>query len=237
MSDPSKPGFFKRLKNVISTGLNDAVDSVSDPGQELALMLDDLGAQIKQAEKDLHQAMVDRKMMERKIERLAKDEANWQGRAEQALKLGDDTLARAALERRGELAQEKKDAELAHLDQVKLVEDMKVHIKESKQKLKALNLRRGSLMAQARAAKRGDSTGAADTAGTGNRLDAIETKIAELEASNEVASEMRGDRVADAEIEARLRALDTGGGSAVDDELEALKAKLAAKGALTDGKK
>ena len=86
-----KPGLFGRLRNAISSTLNDAVDAVSDPGQEIALMLDDLAAQIKEAEGDHKQAVVDRKMMERKLEQLAKDERAWQVRAESALKAGDET--------------------------------------------------------------------------------------------------------------------------------------------------
>ena len=38
-----KPGLFSRFKRAISSTLNDAVDAVTDPGQEIALMLDDLG--------------------------------------------------------------------------------------------------------------------------------------------------------------------------------------------------
>ncbi|MBL8945076.1 MAG: hypothetical protein JNK45_18065, partial [Myxococcales bacterium] len=77
MSD-NKPGLLSRLKNSISSTLTSAVDAVSDPGQEVALMLDDLATQIQSAERDLHQAVVDRKMMERKVETLAKDEGDWQ---------------------------------------------------------------------------------------------------------------------------------------------------------------
>jgi len=88
-----------------STPLNDAVEAVSDPGQEVALMLDDLADNIRKSELDLKQSIVDQKMMEKKLDQLAKDEAAWQRRAEQAVALGDDTLARAALQRKGELAQ------------------------------------------------------------------------------------------------------------------------------------
>lgn len=230
----SKPGLFGRLKRAISGTLNEAVDSLSDPGQELALLLDDLAAQIKQAEADLKQGMVDKKVMERKLEEAQKKLEGWETRAEQAVKLGDDSLARAALERKAEVAQEVEDSKVALVQQTKLVEEMAVSIKESKKKLKALNQRRGTLMAQARAAKKGETIGSDFGSGAAGRLDEIEGKIAALEAYNEVMSETDGGRIEEASIDAKLAELDEK--SAVDDELEALKAKMKAKAALTEAK-
>lgn len=231
MSD-GKPGLFSRLRAAISSTLNEAVDSVTDPGQELALMLDDLAAQIKKAEGDHKQAIVDRKVLEKKADQLARDEAAWMQRAEQALRLGDERLARAALERRQEISEERKHTDVALVDQVKIVEDMAIQIEEAKRKLKALNLRRGSLMAQARANK--DSGGASGSVASSaaaratSRIDEIEHKIATLEAMNEAGAELAHERVRDAALEAQLASL--GGASEVDDELAALKAKMAAGG-------
>lgn len=236
MSDEDKPGLFSRMRRAISSTMNDAVDSMTDPGQELALMLDDLGAEIKQAEKDLKQAVVERKMMERKIGEVDKKAEGWQARAEQAMKLGDETLARAALERKVEIAREKSELETALVEQTKLVEDMGAHITMSKKKLKALNLRRGTLMAQARAAKQGQTSAAAVGMAQTSRIDAIENKIAALEAFNEVAAETAGSEAEEMRIDAELRKLE--GQSELDDELAALKAKLAAENpkALEEGK-
>jgi phage shock protein A len=231
MSD-NKPGLLSRLKNSISSTLTSAVDAVSDPGQEVALMLDDLATQIQSAERDLHQAVVDRKMMERKVETLAKDEGDWQRRAEQALRLDNEDLARQALRRKTELSAQLAETRLAHEEQGRLVEAMQKNIATSKQKLKMLNLRRGSLMAQARAAKRGVAPGQIGDGGTLSRMEEIETRIASLEALNEVQAEMSTE-VQDAELDAKLAALE--GDSKVDDELAALKARMTAQQSLPSG--
>ena len=233
MSD--KPGLFGRLKKAIQSTLNDAVDAVSDPGQEVALMLDDLAENIRKSELDLKQAIVDQKMMEKKLEQLVKDEAAWQRRAEQAITLGDETLARAALQRKGELAQERQATDEALVQQRKLVEDLKQGITDAKAKLKALNLRRGTLMAQARASKQsGGASNIPGDAGAGARMDAIESKIARLEALNEVSAEGLDERIQEAQFDAKLN--DLGTKSELDDALAALKAKMQAK-ALEEGKK
>lgn len=231
----NKSGLFGRLKQAISSTLHDAVEAVSDPGQEIALMLDDLADNIKKSELDLKQAIVDQKMMERKLEQLRKDEAAWQSRAEQAMNLGDETLARAALLRKVELANEVTATDEAVVQQRKLVEELRVGINAAKNKLKALNLRRGSLMAQARASKAsGGLTSLPNDAGAGQRMDAIEDKIARLEAMNEVAAEGADGRIQEAAIDAKLQELE--GKSEVDDALEQLKSKMRAK-ALEEGKK
>lgn len=230
-----KQGLFGRLRTAISSTLNDAVDSVSDPGQEIALMLDDLATQIKQAEADHKQAVVDRKVMERKVEKLRKDEATWQGRAEQALRVGDEDLARAALNRKSEISDERSHTETAMMEQADLIEDMAQQIKTSKQKLKQLNLKRGSLMAQARQAKAAKRGGGEFGSGSVSKINEIEDKISELEAMNEVHAELSNDRVKETKLEAQFAKLDAA--SEVDDELEALKAKMRGSRALTDGKK
>ena len=233
-----KPGLFSRLKNSITSTLNDAVDAVTDPGQEVALMLDDLGDQIKKSEVELRQAIVAQKMLERKLETIGQDGESWQKRAEQALRVSDETLARAALERKSELGQEKLAAERALIDQRKVVEDMRQGIQEAKTKLKNLNLRRGSLMSQARAAKqveRGAIGGVINDGGVGSRIDEIEDKIAHIEALNEVNSADLNSRAADAELEAKFSRLDDKS-SDVDDELAQLKAKLQANKAISSGK-
>lgn len=233
MSNDDKPGLFSRLKRAISTSVDDAMDSVSDPGRELALMLDDLGDEIKRAEKDHKQAIVERKMLERKIAEVDKKLQGWQGRAEQALKLGDETLARAALERKVEVGQEKSELEASLAQQIELVEDMGEHITVTKKKLKSLNLRRGTLMAQARAAKKGASSAAEVGIAQSSRLDAIEDKIAAVEAMNEVHAETAGAAMEEARIDAEFRKLDAA--SELDDELAALKAKLGGDKALKEG--
>lgn len=223
----NKPGIFSRLKNSISSALNDAVDAVSDPGQEVALMIDDLGTQIQESEKDLRQAIVDRKMLERKIVELETSEKQWQGKAEQALRLGDEELARAALARKGDYSLQLVDARAGLAEQTRLADSMQVQIKEAKAKHKSLNLRRGSLMVQARAAKRGVAPGNLSDGGTLSRLDDIENKINQLEALNEVHAELSGATAEDMAVDAKLAELE--GTSGLDDELAKLKAKMAQK--------
>jgi len=219
-----KPGLFTRIRQKISSTLGDVVDSIADPGQEVALMLDDLAVQIQKSERDLQQAMVDRKVLERKLEEVEAKERDWQKRAEQALKLGDEGLARQALHQKADFTSQAHQTRAAFEEQRRLVEHMASHVKESKSRLKALNLRRGSLMAQARAVKQGIAVGEISDGGTTARVTAIEDRIQQLEALTEVQAELQSEEIAAAEVDAKLA--DLAGESDVDDALAALKSKL-----------
>jgi phage shock protein A len=229
-----KPGLFSRLKTSISAALNDAVDAVSDPGQEVALMLDDLRDSLQKAEGDLKQGLVDRKMMEKKIEKLEADEKAWQKRAEQALTLGDEQLARAALEKKKEISAQVTATKADLVQQIKYVEDLAGEIKRGKAKYKTLNLKRGTLVAQARAHKTSQGAGDFGASVATSRISDIEAKIATIEAMNEVHAEMEGLTADEVEMDRKLAALDTGADE-LDDELEALKKKLGVQPALTEG--
>lgn len=228
----SKPGLFGRLKRAVSSQLTSAVDAVSDPGQELALMLDDLAAQIKKAELDLRNAVVQRKVLEKKLVERETESQEWQTKAEQALRLGDESLARAALERKTAVAERLADTQASLADQTRLVDTMQRDIETSKEKLQSLNMRRGTLMSQARASKQASVD--ASAGGATGRIDGIESKIAELEAINEVAEELAEDERKEADVNSRLAQLE--GDSALDSELDALKEKLrSGNKSLTDG--
>ena len=90
-------------------------------------------------------------------------------------------------------------------------------------------------MAQARAAKQSGGSSIPGDAGAGDRMNAIEDKIARLEALNEVAAESMDGKVQEAALDAKLAQLESSG-AGVDDALEALKAKMRAK-QLEAGKK
>ncbi|RMG98905.1 MAG: PspA/IM30 family protein [Deltaproteobacteria bacterium] len=228
-----KEGFFTRLRKAISGAASDAVDAVRDPGSEIALAIDDLAAEIKRAEKDLKTALVERKVMERKIEELRAEVGTWQQRAERAVAAGDEDLARAALRNKQDVAERLRATEEALAEQRALVERMKSEIDAAKRRWKSLDLRRGTLMAQARAQKAQLRGGGAVGDDPLSRLSAIESRIAEMEAMQEVAAELSEDQVEAAAVDARFAELERDRG--LDDELEALKAKMRDERALPEG--
>ncbi len=229
-----KPGIFSRLRQAISSTVGDAVDAMRDPGQEVALALDDLADEIRSAEKDLKQALVDRKVLERKLQELEAEVQSWARRAEQALKLGDEDLARAALRQKATVDERRAHTAEALDEQRALVTSMKEHIELAKKRHKTLELRRGTLMAQARASG-GRGAGNLDTGEDSPlaRLSAIEAKISEMEAMQEVAAELAEDEAEAADIDAKLAALS--GDHKLDDELAALKARMRGERALGEG--
>lgn len=227
----SKPGLFGRLRRAISSQLNSVVDDLSDPGQEVALLIDDLAAQIKVAQGNLRQALVDQKVMEKKLSELDASQADWQKKAEQALKIGDESLARAALEQKNAAEQKRLSVLEALTDQRNTVDAMKSEIERSTARHKELNLRRGTLMAQARSQKQAEESGSTSDVGSG--LADIEAKIDAMEAMQEAHAELSAEKDAEAKVQRQFAQMESK--SEIDDELEALKQKLAGQKSLPEG--
>lgn len=228
----SKPGLFGRLRRSISSQLNSVVDGLTDPGQEVALLIDDLAEQIKVAQGNLRQALVDQKVMEKKLAGLESSAKDWGKKAEQALKIGDESLARAALEQKKEVELKRQTVKEALDEQARTVDTMKVEIDRSTARHKELSLKRGTLMAQARANKQAEESGSAADSGSG--LADIEAKIDAMEAMHEAHAELSADKEREAQVAQQFEELEQQ--SEVEDELAALKAKLAGQKALEEGK-
>jgi phage shock protein A len=105
--------------------------------------------------------------MDRKLEpRRTKSEADWGKRAEQALQpRRRHARPRRPAPRKARSPPRSRATEETLVQQRQLVEDMRLGIATAKSKLKTLNLRRGSLMAQARAHKKGLSAGGLSAGG------------------------------------------------------------------------
>lgn len=227
----SKPGLFGRLRRAISSQLNAVVDDLSDPGQEVGLLIDDLAAQIKVAQGNLRQALVDQKVMEKKLGEIESTEAGWQSKAEQALKIGDESLARAALEQKSAAQQKRLSVMEALNDQRQTVASMKSEIERSTARHKELSLRRGTLMAQARANKQAEEGGGVADSGSG--LADIEAKIDAMEAMQEAHAELSAEKEEAAKVQRQFDEMESK--TEIDDELAALKQKLAGQKSLTEG--
>lgn len=208
------------------------MDGLTDPGQEVALLIDDLADQIKVAQGNLRQALVDQKVMEKKLAGLDASVEDWGKKAEQALRIGDESLARAALEQKKEVEEKRLTVKEALADQERTVDTMRAEIDRSTARHKELSLKRGTLMAQARANKQAEETGSTADAGSG--LADIEAKIDAMEAMHEAHAELSADKEREAQVAQQFEELEQK--SEVEDELAALKAKLAGQKALEEGK-
>jgi phage shock protein A len=215
-------GILDRLSTLVRSNLNAAIDKMSDPGKEIDLLVLELERELKDARVQLRDAMAQEKLGRKKVESFVAEEKEWQTRAEQAVRAGDDTLAKAALERQAHIGQDRTSAEEMLRQQGEFVVQLGAALRQLEAKVDQVKARKETLKAQVRAKKDG-GIGAKATAKYEDFITGVEVKEAE-QALDEELKKARHEDSASLETEAKLHALDKD--KDLDDRLAALKAKM-----------
>jgi len=238
-------GLLARAAQVISSNFNALLDKAEDPRKSLDQTLSEMREQIVAARKEVVGGVAAEKQLKNKVQELDQEVEKWSGRAELAVKSNDDALAREALLQKRRAVGERDRAEAQRGEQRANALEMKDALEHMERKLKELEMRKGTIAARVQQAKAGGGAeGLGKTDGGPNAFDEfrrMEDKIEHSEhtllAHEEVNAALDGRSpggMSPAEVEAKFRALESGGGPAaaapakseVEDELQALKKKI-----------
>jgi|SRR5579859_1798112 len=228
------------MGKVIQSNLNSLLDRTEDDKKLIALNLDEMDEQIKAGQQEVVQAVAAEKQLRKKVDDAKAEVERWDRRAELALKGGDEALAREALKQKRRSALEAEAAEKARAEQRNVALGMREDLDRMREKLAALKLRKGSLVARAGQARAGGGAEQLGTKGGGSSAfenfrrmeEKIESREAEGAALREV-DEALGSPARTDDLEAKFRELERQGGGAsaagtseIDDELAALKKRI-----------
>ncbi|MCP3773696.1 PspA/IM30 family protein [Paenibacillus sp. MZ04-78.2] len=221
-------GIFKRLRDMTMASINDLLDKAEDPVKMLNQFLRDMEEDILEAESAVAKQIAIEKKFKQQYEEAQEMVQKREEQALKALESGNEDLARRAL-------QDKKEHQL-RFDEMKQQYDtakanadrLRNQLSEMKDEFSKMKNKKDILVARAEAAKAQKQINQAMNGfGTDNAakgFDRMSQKVMELEAQAEASNELRSkDKSLDDEFEALNK--NTG----VDDELAALRAKLAAK--------
>lgn len=218
---------FKRISDVISANLNDLIDRVEDPERMIKQIIREMEENISKAKAGVIEALASEKQLQKDLEQHRRQSAEWQQKAEEALLVNKEELARAALMRKKEHDNLIKALEPAWEAAQNTSERLKTQLHALEAKLEEARRKRSTLVARQRAAEARqhmDKTLANFQTG----LDAqanfarMEDKVTEMEARAEAAAELSGDA---SQLEKDFLALEVE--QEVEDELAALKKKVA----------
>ncbi len=225
-------GLFSRLGTLIRSNINELINKAEDPEKMLNQVLVDMKQQLIEAKKQVAVAIADEKRIKKQWEQEAAKAADWEKKAMLAIRAGDDTLARAALARKAdhdEVANQLKDQWEA---QKTSVENLKGALRGLDNKIEEAKRKRNLLVSRQKRAEAQrtinetlssiNSTSAFDT------FDRMSDRVTQLEAEAEATQEISG-ALNEGSLESQFKALEA---SSVDDQLDALKRKMA----LTAGK-
>ena len=222
---------FSRMSDIINSNINALLDKAEDPEKMVRLIIQEMEEALVEVRSTSARAIADRKELERRCEWHDNEAAEWERKAEVAVRKGRDDLAKGALVERNK-AREAVDAiskELTLLDDT--LEKLNSDVGALQAKIKDAKARQNAIIVRGQAAqsrlgvRRQLSEHNVDDAM--QRFELYERKMDDLEGQIE-AYDM-GQKTLSDEID-ELEA-----GEDIDGELDELKARMGSGGKDEDG--
>ena len=221
---------FSRFSTMIKSNINDLISRAEDPEKMLNQIIVDMRDQLAKAKREVAGAIADERKLKRQLTDANKQKEAWEKRAMLAVQQGRDDLAKQALVRQQEHAEQVAALDGTWRAQADETEKLKGSLRQLNDKIEEAKRKRNLLIAKqkrAQAQRRIHETmsGLSDTSAF-EAFNRMAEKIDEEERRNlaqaEVTEALTGDT-----LETEFVRLEAGtDGSDVDDKLLALKAKM-----------
>lgn len=219
-------GAFSRLRYVIAANVNSLIEKAEDPEKLLRALIREMEDATEEARAACGELLAEQQRLERLEAQLTEETAQWQGRAEKAVREQRDDLARAALKAKTELSQRHcavADEQQHVRERVSQMETdmltLKTKLSDAKTKLKSLSAGKSPKTVSARAEER-LTPGERKIRRAMGRFDRLQSQVDNLEAR--VRSYEVGGTVTSAWSETAAGTVDP----AIEDELEQMKKQI-----------
>ncbi|WP_425953280.1 PspA/IM30 family protein [Ralstonia pseudosolanacearum] len=219
-----------RIGRFLAGTANDAIDKLAEPGRDARQIVRELEDQITKANSSLLDAEAEYEVLRAKKEAADADAAKWQGSAENAMKAGDESLARECLVK-------VEDAEKLANGYASTVENFEKTLKDLRARIQDLKNRKDnyaqrtdliearSHVAQAQETAAAAITDIGSTSNLATDFSKLEDGVLKKEARAAAATRM-ADQDSGKSLQDRVDAL--GKTSSLDERMAALKQKVGA---------
>ena len=218
-------GIFDRVSRLIKSNANSALDGLQDTAKELDQLVLEMEESLKNARKETMAQMAAEKVARGRAAASDKEADKWEQRAEDAVRAGDDELAKEALARLTHMKQQAADSRREADEAARTVAVQQEGLQRLEARLREVKGRKGTIAAKLALGKQqGLSSGALDD--FQRMADKIDDSESSGEAAQELAEALGDGKSTDGAVEAKLARLDGGN---VDSRLAALKRKMEEK--------
>lgn len=220
-------GVFQRMKDITKASIHDLLDKMEDPVVMLNQYLRDMEVEIREAEVTVAKQMAAERRMKHRLDEASRLGLEREMQAEQALRTGNETLARKLLEEKIQYGQQVADLAGYHAQASAQVSELTAQLHEMKEEFYNLRNKRNELVARAQMAKARKQMAQVSTLHsieTGNAsagFGRMEEKIMQMEAEADVA------RIPGSTLGAAPLRLDPEKSLRVDQELAVLRSRIA----------
>lgn len=221
-------GIFSRLTDIINSNINAILDHAEDPEKIIRLMIQEMEDTLVEVRSAAAKTIADQKEVKRRLKRLDEGQRDWQSKAELALSKCREDLAKGALVEKAKLADMAThlNEELEHLAEALTrheedVVKLEAKLREARAKKATIEARHKTVSNNLRVKRNLFDTRIDDAF---ERFDKVEARLDRIEGEAESYELGRGKSLSE-EIS------DLEAAEAVEDELNALKAKMGKKSA------
>ena len=221
-------GIFSRTRDIVAANMTDLLDRAEDPAKMIRMIILEMEETLVEVRASAARTIADQKEMRRHVAKLENLQASWTEKAELALSKGRDDLAKAALleKRKAADMSDQLKAEIEVLDDA--LRASEADIAKLQQKLREARARQNAIVARLESAqnrmKLREAYAGARVEDAFSRFEVLERRVDMAEGRADAAA-LGAPKTLDDEF-TELRSSDQ-----VDEELEALRARLASKGA------
>ncbi|MCS4308709.1 phage shock protein A [Rheinheimera pacifica] len=215
-------GIFSRFSDIVNSNINALLDKAEDPEKMVRLIIQEMEDTLVEVRSSSAKTIAEKKELQRVVNRLQEEVADWQAKAELALSKEREDLARSALIERQKAADQVNAvaADITNLDEhISKLQDEVAQLQEkladAKARQKSMLMRQKTVASRLEVKKTLDSNRINDAM---YKFERYEQKIDTLEAQVEAYD--LGKKTLKDEF-AELAAQDK-----IDNELAALKAKV-----------
>jgi len=218
-------GIFSRFADIVNSNITSLLDKAEDPKKMVRLIIQEMEDTLVEVRSNSASLIAQKKELQRRITRASNQETEWQSKVELALNKEREDLARAALiekQKCGQLATTLSSDMVQIDEQLDLlkseVAQLQTKLDEARARKKSMVIRTETASARLQVKKQLDNNKVQDSI---DKFENYERRVEDLESQVE-AQDIAGRSLQDefAELEAQ---------DSINDELEALKAKLKKK--------